>query len=409
MKKIAIFNDYQLPLPAVKGGSVPTLTNFLLDENEKNPHFDIDVYSCYHPKAEELSKNYQHTRFIYSKDADKIRFMTNLLFVLKSKLKLSMRMSNIPMPRTAKEVFKNETYDVVYINGYIRGAAPIIRMAKSSKRGGRRTKCIIHHHVVTDILHESSIQGKDIVDSADKVCFVSDFATNYACTGTAEQNDKMLNFPNAIDTSRFRFNDRERVRMTIRDQYSIKETDRVILFVGRMVGDKGALEVIQAFNRADFDDSVKLMIVGGATYSSKKTTPYVEDCLKQAKDNSSIIFTGYVPYDVLPQYYCAADISAFISRCDEACGLVGIESMAAGLPVITTDRGGIGEYVTDECKIVTPDDENLVENVTAAMKSLAEDESLCRKMGLAGIERAKCFDKTVYFKKFADIVQSVLD
>lgn len=403
MKKIAIFNDYQLPLPAVKGGSVPTLTNFLLDENEKDPHFDIDVYSCYHPQAEEFSKNYQHTRFIYSKDADIIRFMTNLLFVLKSKLKLPMKMSNIPLPKTAKKVFKGKTYDAVYINGYIRGALPIIKLA------GENTKRIVHHHVVTDILHEPSIKGTDIVNSVDKICFVSDFATNYACTGTAEQNDKMLNFPNAIDTSRFQFEDREQIRATVREKYSIKETDRVILFVGRMVGNKGALEVIQAFNLAGFDDSVKLMIVGGATYSSKKVTPYVEDCLKQARKNPNILFTGYVPYNILPQYYCAADISAFLSRCDEACGLVGIESMAAGLPVITTDRGGIGEYVTDECKIVTPDDENLVENVTAAMRSLVEDESLCRKMGLAGIERAKCFDKTVYFKKFADIVQSALD
>lgn len=41
--RIAIFNDYQLPLPATQGGSVPTLTNFILDENEIYHDFDIKV------------------------------------------------------------------------------------------------------------------------------------------------------------------------------------------------------------------------------------------------------------------------------------------------------------------------------------------------------------------------------
>ena len=115
--RIAIFNDYQLPIPAVKGGSVPMLTQFILDENEKNPRFEIDVYSCYDKLAEEKSKSYKHTHFIYSKDASKVRFKTNLLFTLKNKLKIPFDLSKIPMPKSAKKYFQAQSYDAVYING----------------------------------------------------------------------------------------------------------------------------------------------------------------------------------------------------------------------------------------------------------------------------------------------------
>ena len=60
MKRIAIFNDFQLPLPAVRGGSVPTLTNFILDENEIQEKYKIDVFSCYDENAFIESKKYKN-------------------------------------------------------------------------------------------------------------------------------------------------------------------------------------------------------------------------------------------------------------------------------------------------------------------------------------------------------------
>lgn len=125
--KIAIFNDYQLPLPATRGGSVPTLTNFLLDENEKHHDFDIDAYSCFEKSAVVSATKYKFTKFIFSKDARFVRFFTNLLFILKSKLHIPFNLSNIPLPRTAKKYLKKQTYDAIYINGYIRGVLPIAK------------------------------------------------------------------------------------------------------------------------------------------------------------------------------------------------------------------------------------------------------------------------------------------
>jgi len=402
VKRIAIFNDYQLPLPAIRGGSVPTLTNFILEQNEKEQKFEIDVYSCHDENALVESKKYKYARFIYSKDANKVRFVTNLKFVLKTKLHFPFDLSAIPLPKSAKQHFMQEKYDVVYINGYIRGAIPIINIAKE-----KGSAIIVHHHVVTDVLNEPTIPGKEIVDKSDRLLFVSEFAANYARVGCEKENSKMGVLLNAIDTNRFKFKDKFCVRKEIRDKFGISENDIVILFVGRMVEGKGALELIKGFNEADLGASVKLMIVVGATYSSKKVTPYIQKCFDEAKKNDNIIFTGYIDYSDIPKYYAASDISTLISCCDEAAGLVGIESMAAGLPIITTDRGGIGEYVADNCKIVTQDDDYLVQNITKAITTLVQNEDMRNKMGSAGLERSKIFDKATYYVKFAEIVESI--
>lgn len=398
MKKIAIFTDYQLPIPATKGGSVPTLTTMLLEENERLHKYDIDVYSCYEENAVIESKKYKHTRFFFSKQANTIRFLTNLAF--KSKIPF-VDLKKIPLPVSAKKIFKSNDYDLVYINGYIRGAYPIIKETSSA--------IIVHHHVVTDLLNEPTIIGKKIIDAADTICFDSDFARKFSQTGTTEQNNKMIPFPNAIYTDRFNFEDAEKARNEIRQKYNISDSDVVIIFVGRMVESKGCIELIRAFNNASFNDNVKLMIVGGATYSSAKQTPYVKKCIDEAKINKNIILTGYISYEDLAQYYISADISTLISRCHEACGLVGIESITAGLPVITTNRGGIGEYVVDGCKIITPDDEELTKSIEEALKELVNNEPLRKQMGEIGKHVSKKFSKEEYFKTFCDIVEKTID
>lgn len=392
-KRIAIFNDFQRPIPPVKGGSVPNLINMLLLENEIKQKFDIDVYVCDDKKAREESKKYKHTRFIFVKDAGFIRFMTNVCF----KLKLPVDLSQIPLPLSAKRFYKKQKYDMVYIVAYVRGALPVIRISDAP--------CVYHHHTVTDILHNSTIKGKELADSVSRMYFVSDFARDFAKSGTEEENAKMYTFPNAIDTEKFERLDRKKARLEIREKYRIKENDTVILFVGRLVQYKGAIELIKAFKTADFSDDVKLMIVGGETYSSKKITPYVKQCFEEAKGNKNIILTGYVPYEDVPKYYCASDISTLISFVNDAAPLAGLESMAAGLPIITTDRGGIPDYVPNDAKITVCEGEDFTKRLKDALKTLKEDTDLRARMGKASKMQSEKFTKEVYYNTFAGIVE----
>lgn len=395
-KKIAIFNDFQRPIPPVKGGSVPNLIDMLLLENEIQQKFDIDVYVCESKAAREKAKNYNYTNFVFVRDAGFIRFMTNMCF----KLKLPVDLSEIPFPLSVKKFYKSQKYDMVYIVGYIRGALPIIKISNAP--------CVYHHHVVTDILNEPTIKGKELVNSVSRLCFVSDFARDFAKTGTEEQNSKMQTFQNAVDTEKFERIDKTESRQEIREKYGIKKSDTVILFIGRLVRNKGALELIKAFNNAGFDGGVKLLISGGGTYYSKKVTPYIEECLKEAEKNSNIILTGYIPYDDIPKYYYASDISTLVSMCDEACGLVGIESMVAGLPVITTDRGGIPEYVPEKAKIVAKEGNQFTESLTDAVKLLVKDKQLRKSMGEYGKNASQKFNRKSYYNSFCNLAKEIM-
>lgn len=291
-------------------------------------------------------------------------------------------------------------YDLIYIDGYIRGALPIMRKAHAP--------CIIHHHVVTDLLHDGSINGSTIVDKAAEILFVSDFAANFAKTGNEKQNAKMHSFPNSIDTSKFCPENNASGRTDIRGKYGISNDDIVVLFVGRMVEGKGAYEVICAMNSLKSERCVKLIVAGGATYNSKKQSPYVKKCLAAAGKNKNIIFSGSIDYENVPKYYAAADIAVLISRCDEACGLVGIEAMASGIPVITTGRGGIPEYVSEKCSITVADDAGLIENLAMAIDTLSDNETLRKDMGKHGLETAARFSKSVYYRNFSDIVYKIV-
>lgn len=58
MKKLAIIAPADSPIPAVCGGAVETLTTNIIEENEINPHFYIDVYCAKNSKLDSLKFNY---------------------------------------------------------------------------------------------------------------------------------------------------------------------------------------------------------------------------------------------------------------------------------------------------------------------------------------------------------------
>lgn len=149
--------------------------------------------------------------------------------------------------------------------------------------------------------------------------------------------------------------------------------------------------------------------MAGETYASTKVTPYVQECLDEAKNNKNIILTGYVAYEDIPKYYYASDISTLLSFVNEAAGLVGIESMAAGLPLITTDRGGIQNYIPKEAKIKIEEGEDFTERLTEAIKLLVSDEEMRNKMGICAKNEIKKHGRKSYYNDFCELVEQVTE
>lgn len=72
---------------------------------------------------------------------------------------------------------------------------------------------------------------------------------------------------------------------------------------------------------------------------------------------------GYIPNNALYRYYQASDLQVIPSLWKETAGIVAIEGMLSGLPLIVTRSGGMVEYVDETCAKILERDDRLVENL----------------------------------------------
>lgn len=150
--------------------------------------------------------------------------------------------------------------------------------------------------------------------------------------------DKMDTVPNGVHASKFDFPFPAEEAAAFRTRYASPD-EKIIMFVGRMVREKGAQVLVESLPliRAQYGAS-KLVIVGGG----------YRDHLVQAAArcgvSDSVYFTGFAPDDDLLRLYRVADVACYPSLY-EPFGIVALEAMAAGVPVVVSDAGGLKEIV----------------------------------------------------------------
>ena len=152
-----------------------------------------------------------------------------------------------------------------------------------------------------------------------------------------------------------------------------------ILFVGRLEKRKGLNYLIEAYRRVKQEISnCRLIVVGPGTRLRKK-------CEKQVKKNGlkDVAFVGYVATDELPRYYKTADIFCSPATGHESFGIVLLEAMAVGKPIVASDIEGYASVMAHgvEGLLVPPKDK---EKLAQALISLLTDESLRQQMGTKG-------------------------
>jgi glycosyltransferase involved in cell wall biosynthesis len=187
--------------------------------------------------------------------------------------------------------------------------------------------------------------------------------------------DRVTTISHGVDTDRYRPRD---------DQHSaVSEGRLTLLFVGRLITRKGVDLAIEALAETDARE-VELLVAG---------TGRLEEELQQLASDLGVAdrveFLGYVPDDALPALYSSADVTLFTSNY-EGFGLVWLESLAAGTPVIGTQVGGIPDvvddgtsgYVVDKdplaiaaCVDRLHDDRERLAAMSDAARSVAEDHT----------------------------------
>ena len=118
----------------------------------------------------------------------------------------------------------------------------------------------------------------------------------------------------------------------IRQQHNISRNEIVLLYVGRLIKEKGIQDVIHVIDKLRKDEfPIKLLVVGDGIYRNE-----LEDL---SINSNGIIFTGEIGYEELPKYCYASDILV-LPTYDDVWGLTINEGMACGLPIITSTSAG---------------------------------------------------------------------
>jgi len=144
----------------------------------------------------------------------------------------------------------------------------------------------------------------------------------------------------------------------------------IILFVGRIVPIKGIDKLLMALNHLENIERLRLLVIGGDKNCQDEVNR-LRRLSKSLKIESSVTFLGLVEQEKLPYFYSAADICVFPSHY-ESFGLVALESLACGTPVVATDVGGIRSVVRDgETGYIVLDNvpQLLAEKITLALST----------------------------------------
>jgi len=157
-----------------------------------------------------------------------------------------------------------------------------------------------------------------------------------------------------------------------------------ILFVGRLEKRKGADYLIKAYEivkRARPES--RLIIVGAGDRRRKKYEKEISE--KRLQD---IVFTGYVSDEELTQYYRTADVFCAPATGRESFGIVLLEAMAAGKPVVASDIGGYSRVVDHEVDglLVPPKDEH---RLAQGILTVLDNPDLGARLGANGRQKAE--------------------
>jgi glycosyltransferase involved in cell wall biosynthesis len=192
----------------------------------------------------------------------------------------------------------------------------------------------------------------------------------------ADFMDKVVVAPSFVDITRF---NPENSGSKVRVKHKLGDKP-VVLFVGRLVEYKGVNQLLGAF---------KELVVGRESYLLIAGDGPLRQELEAEADalgiTNSVVFTGRVGEEELPLYYAACDVFVLpsVTR-QEAFGLVLVEAMASGKPVVSTNFSGMPYVVGDAGLLVEPGDPIALYK---ALEDVLGDRALASELGGRGRKR----------------------
>jgi D-inositol-3-phosphate glycosyltransferase len=250
---------------------------------------------------------------------------------------------------------------------------------------------------------------KRVLARADRVV-VATLAEQTQLRFLYKANERKLDIiPPGVDTSHFYPIPSDEAKQFL----GLKPDDRMVLFVGRIEPLKGVdtlIEAMSCLNLKDHKLPVHLAIIGGEPDASPEEMSIEMTRLQNLCDElamgQTVVFLGKRGQDTLPYYYSAAEVLVMPSHY-ESFGMVALEAMACGTPVLASDVGGLGFLVQDgETGYTVPDGEP--DQLCEKLSLLLGDHNLRQKMGQRAEEVAQSYDWKKVAIKIVDVYEGLV-
>ncbi len=176
-----------------------------------------------------------------------------------------------------------------------------------------------------------------------------------------------------------------------------------ILFVGRLEPRKGLAYLLKAYRLAKAaHPNIRLIIVGPGTWFRHKYK--LQAKLSRLKD---VVFVGPVSFNDLARYYATADIFCAPATGRESFGMVLLEAMALGKPIVASRIDGYASVVThnQEGLLVPPKDAN---SLARALEKCIQGKELRKAMGERGLATVQRYDWQIIARRVLEHYQHVI-
>lgn len=295
----------------------------------------------------------------------------------------------ITIPWKLRRFLDGENFDIVHIQGPVAPVLPYF-VLKYSKAKNFVTFHSAHEESLGYVLWEPVLE--QYFRKIDGLIAVSEVARD--SVSKYFPGDYRI-IPNGIDTNRF--------NPDVKPMPELEKYSQKILFVGRFEPRKGLKYLFQAFSIIIDEFPEAKLIVVGRGFLERYYRRYVEEHIKE-----SVIFAGHVSPEDLPRYYASCDIYSSPATGAESFGIVLLEAMASGKPIVASDISGyqrVMEQGKEGLFFKACDPESLAENVICLLK----DKKRMREMGQSGRKKSLRYDWKIVTKRVLDFYKEILE
>ena len=313
---IAMICTEKLPVPPIAGGAVQLYIEGVLPYLSK--HHRITVYSIQYPGLpdEEVGNNVRYVR---------IPGKTDTMYVNNLKARV------------------DKSHDLVHVFNRPRTILSLMPVLPDTRVSLSLHNEMFHQEKISQEDGARCIERVEFINTVSK--FIADRVKNRFPSAAGKIN-VVYSGANVTDYKPNWSAEGASNKLQLKKKYGL-EDKKVVLFVGRLSQKKGVHTILNAMKKVmEADPGAALVVVGSKWYGRNDSDDYTRSIMNLSKIfPGPIIFTGFIPPQSIPAIYNLGDVFICASQWNEPLARVHFEAMAAGLPIITTDRGGNAEVV----------------------------------------------------------------